>query len=521
VTSPRTTPEYVTDVPYVRGFEKDLSPTRIRLVAALNGFPTPSADDFDYCELGCAHGDTTATLAASYPSARFFGVDLNADHIASATALARGAGLENVRFLQKDFEELVAGDLPELDYIGAHGVLSWVGPNKRKAVLELASSRLKPGGLFEVGYNALPGWAAVEPLRQLILARSNLTEGSTLERARDGFEFAKLLCEKGAEYFRSNPAARAMVESMEKLGLPYVVHEYLHAHWVPMYFAQIAAEMAAHDLHFVGQTPLYLNYRDLAIPDALAQVFQGVGDRVTFESLKDFAVNESFRRDVYVKGRPARSDGATREYLDATFFGTLGEDGPLRRDVRLPHHTLHYAGPIFDELLPAIEEGASTVPSLASKPGLLGYGLPRIRDAVQRLLLGGQLSPMLEATVARSAAEGDTWRVPLPYNHWVLHHGVSGESPVVLASTAAGNGLELGAVEAVAMVLLTDVLPERRGESVRELCGRESFRLSAGGKAVVDREEQERVLLGEIEKFRARWLPKLLELGIVAETSPP
>jgi SAM-dependent methyltransferase len=507
--------EYITDVAYVRGFEKDLSPARLRLVAALNGFGAPPADDFDYCELGCAHGDTTAALAAAYPRARFLGVDLNAEHIASAEALATGGQLDNVRFLEKDFEDLLREDLPDLDYIGAHGVLSWVGPKKRKAVLEFAERKLKPGGLLQVGYNALPGWAAVEPLRQLILARADLAPGSSVERARHGVEFARRMHDAGAEYFKSNPSARAMLDTMEKLGLPYVVHEYLHAHWVPMYFAQIAAEMAAHDLYFVGQLPLYLNYRDLAIPQALAPVFEAVKDRITFESLKDFALNESFRRDVYVKGRIARSDMSTGAYLDSAHFGMLGEEGPFRRDVRLPHHTLHYAGAIFDALIPAIEEGATTVAALAGRPDLMGFGVPRIRDALLRLLLGDQVAPMLEATRAHVSKDDESLRIPVPYNRWVLHHGTSSESPVVLASTAAGNGIELSAVEGVALVLLTDVAPEKRGESVRALCHRESFRLTVGGRTILDEEEQARAMLDEIEKFRVRRLPKMLELGIV------
>src|ERR1700734_1586724 len=108
-----TNPEYVTDVTYVRSFEPDLSPTRLRLVAALNGFSPPPAHDFDYCELGCAHGDTTAGLAAAFPRARFVGVDLNKAHIESARALARGGELSNAQFFERDFEDLPKEDLPD------------------------------------------------------------------------------------------------------------------------------------------------------------------------------------------------------------------------------------------------------------------------------------------------------------------------------------------------------------------------------------------------------------------------
>ena len=56
-------PEYLTDVAYLRTFSGDLSPTTLRLVAALNGFAPPPARDFDYAELGAGNGDTTAALA--------------------------------------------------------------------------------------------------------------------------------------------------------------------------------------------------------------------------------------------------------------------------------------------------------------------------------------------------------------------------------------------------------------------------------------------------------------------------
>src|ERR1700722_16962742 len=111
--------EYVTDVPYLRAFGRDLSPLMLRLVAALNGFPSPPGDDFDYCELGSAHGDTTATLAAAHPGGRFLGVDINPDHIASARQLAAEGELDNVRFLERDFEDLATDEIADLDFVTA------------------------------------------------------------------------------------------------------------------------------------------------------------------------------------------------------------------------------------------------------------------------------------------------------------------------------------------------------------------------------------------------------------------
>jgi SAM-dependent methyltransferase len=505
--------EYVTDVEYLRGFATDLSPVRLRLVAALNGFPQPPAEDFDYCELGSAHGDTTVALAAAYPRARVVGVDINPEHVDAGRRLATEGGVRNVRFLERDFADLAGEDVPDFDFITAHGVLSWVGQSTRKAAIDLAASKLKPGGLFYVSYNALPGWAAVEPLRQLMVDRAAAVEGGSIERARVGVALARRLCDGGATYFADNPAAKSMLALMEQHGLAYVVHEYMNAHWVPMYFAQVAAEMAAAGLYFVGQLPLHLNFQDLAVPAALADVFKGVTDRVTFESLKDYANNEFFRRDVFVKGQVPRDEAATAAYLSSTPFGIALGEGPLARSVRLPHQTLHFAGPIFDALFPALAAGASTLRELARVPTLAPFGATRVRDAVVRLAIAGQVSPMVRTTHAGPAPAG-TYRVPSPFNRMALAR-LSSDRPVILASEVAGTGVSLAMLEGVILRLLTEVPEAGWPEWIVVFARRQPFRLRVADRAVEDEQERVSVLLEQVERFRAARLPTLVELGIL------
>src|SRR5580700_1215041 len=147
---------YLTDVAYVRQFSKELSPALLRAAAALNGFAPPPAEELDYCDLGCGTGDTTNTLAAAHPRARFVGIDFNGRHVAFARDLADRGGLTNVRFLERDFGDLAGEALPDFDYVAAHGVMSWIAPETRAKVLDFAAARLKPGGILYVTYNALP-----------------------------------------------------------------------------------------------------------------------------------------------------------------------------------------------------------------------------------------------------------------------------------------------------------------------------------------------------------------------------
>jgi hypothetical protein len=96
--------DYVSDVPYPRKFVPQIAPPTLRLVGAMNGVPVPPEDDFDYCELGSANGDSLVLYAAANPGARFVGVDFNAEHTASSRDLASRGKLENVTFLQCDFD---------------------------------------------------------------------------------------------------------------------------------------------------------------------------------------------------------------------------------------------------------------------------------------------------------------------------------------------------------------------------------------------------------------------------------
>ncbi len=500
------TEAYVVDVPYVRQFVSELAPPRLRLAAAVNGLAPPPGDDFDYCELGCGHGDTLAALAAAHPRARFLGVDIGAAHIASAKRLARDGALDNVGFLERDFEALLDDDVGEFDYVVAHGVLTWIGPDKRKAMLALASRMLKPGGLLYVTYNAMPGWSAVEPLRQLLLSPlGQAASGTTLERAKAGLAFAQQLERSGAEYFAKNPSASEMLAAMTRAGLPYVIHEYLHEHWTPMYFARVAWEMATHDLHFAGVLPLLLNFRDSAIPEKLEAAFEGVTDRATFESLKDFAINEFFRRDVYVKGKPPRSAEAMHVHLDETPWSTT----PGERLVRLPHRVVRLEGAIYDAIFEATSHGAKPLSAIE------GFEREKLRTAMLRMLVAERATPMCERVAPEAAKRDARFTVPNVYNRMMLRR-LASDTPLVMVSERAGTAFATSAIEGLAIRALTEAEPGAREAWLRDFAGKHVLRLAVGERVVESREEQEKILLGALEQLETQKLARLVELGIVA-----
>lgn len=509
-----TNERYVTDIAYVRQFCSELNPALLRATAALAGCPPPAADDFDYCELGSGLGDTVATLAAAYPRAHFVGIDINPEHIAAARRLAGRGALENVRFLERDFEDLTGDDLPKFDYVCAHGLLSWIAPEKRAALFTQAAAWLKPGGVFYLGYNALPGWAAVEPLRRFMRDASAGVQGGSAERARHALAAAKLLCDANASYFVANPSAKEVLTTTIESGVPYAAHEFFNAHWHPMYFADVEAEAAKCDLRFVGQIPLHLNYGDLAITPALREAFKVVSDRRAWEHLRAFATNEFFRRDVYVKGAVAHAENTTAAYLDTTAFGTLVPTQEVKREVPLPSRSLHFTGPLFDGVIAALAARSSTVQELALAPGLAPFGVDAIRQAVLQLLMGSDVIPVSSAP-RTTPGTGSRYRVPSAFNRAVLTQTLSPNHPIVLASRVAGTGVSISMLHAVLLRALTEADADNRAAWIRAFVDANPLRVRDHGRTLNAKEDLAHIVEVQFEQFCATYLPKLMELGLV------
>ncbi len=504
--------EYVHDVPYPRQFTPQIAPPQLRLVAALNGIASPPEDDFDYCDLGCGSGDTLVLLAAANPNARFVGVDFNAVHVAKAKALASRARVANVTVLESSFDELAREDLPKLDFIVAHGVLSWIGGDTAETVLAFAQARLKPGGLLYVSYDAQPGWAAVEPLRRLMLDHTAGMKSSSMERARAGVAYAQRLADAGAAYFAGNPTAKSMLALMRTGGLAYVVHEYFNANLRPLYFADVARAMAAHDLAFVGQLPLHENVPDFAMPPAARKLAATTHDRVALEMLKDFAANQLFRSDVYVKGRAARSETEMRLYFEQVPFGLMVPAPAVKREVKLPLVTIDYRSPVYDAVLGRLEEGPASAIELSEHPALGQLGATRIGDCLRNLVFGGQVVPMrrLAATVTDAPAT-----LRLPFNEVAIDEALAADGPLALASPATGTGLHVSLLETLALRLLTGVPKERHAAWLRDFVEKKGLPIVIGDKKIKDAAELERLTARELERVSAL-APKLVDLGIFA-----
>jgi SAM-dependent methyltransferase len=174
---------YVTDVPYVPIVHQHLAPAWLDHVAVISGLLPPARkDEFAWCDLGCGLGTTAVMLAATHPYGLFHGIDAMPEHTDRGRRFAAEGEVANVIFHTADFVTAGRLELPKFDYIVAHGVYSWVGPQVRSDVRSFIESRLKPGGLVYLGYYAMPGRAADLPFQRLVRAIDETCKGDSTQR---------------------------------------------------------------------------------------------------------------------------------------------------------------------------------------------------------------------------------------------------------------------------------------------------------------------------------------------------
>ncbi len=149
--------------------------TAANSAAYLLGELTP---DMQVLDIGCGPGTITADLAALVPAGHVTGVDMAADIVDAARALAAERGLDNTDFTVSDVHAL---DFPDdsFDVVHAHQVLQHVG-DPVQALREMRRV-CRPGGIVAVrdsdygSFSWFPEVAALDDWQRLYqrVARAN------------------------------------------------------------------------------------------------------------------------------------------------------------------------------------------------------------------------------------------------------------------------------------------------------------------------------------------------------------
>jgi len=249
-------------------------------------------------ELGCASGSNIIPMAADYPDAQFVGVDLSEAQIRRGQELIGRAGLKNIDLRAQSIADF--GSAEPFDYIICHGVLSWIPPEVRTALLKLMRQNLSSDGLAVVSYNAMPGWGAVRSLRDIMLYHTAgfPTPAEKMAQARALLQF--ILDSQGDS---SSPYRNFLEQELNLLkgaNSNYFFHDHLEEHNQPFYLHEVVAMAAREGLAYVADTDVPSMFLGNYKPN-VGQLLAGTNDPVRIEQYLDFVTNRRFRSSVLMR----------------------------------------------------------------------------------------------------------------------------------------------------------------------------------------------------------------------------
>lgn len=297
---------YVSDIGYIYGYYDYLNPARLTIPFLMAGIAPPEVQHA--CELGFGQG-ISVNIHAAAGNAQWHATDFNPAQAAFARHLAGVAGtLDGSAYLsEQGFNEFCArADLPDFDYIGLHGIWSWVSDDNRRILVDFIRRKLKPGGVLYISYNTLPGWAAYAPIRHLLSEYGKELGSRGLPREvviRDAIRFGEEVLANSPQLVEMVPRIRERFKKLESDDSSYLAHEYLNQSWQPMYFAEVENWLSAAKLSFACFAHGVENFAVCQFDEAQTAFLNQIPSASFAQTVGDFLTNRQFRRDYWVKGK--------------------------------------------------------------------------------------------------------------------------------------------------------------------------------------------------------------------------
>ncbi|HLG87247.1 MAG TPA: class I SAM-dependent methyltransferase [Alphaproteobacteria bacterium] len=504
---------YVTEIEYTHGYYGELSPTLQRFALLVAGF-APPPEQGAYLELGFGQGLSLAIHAAAAPY-EVWGTDFNPSHTAHAAGLLEAAGVTAHPFDDSFAEFDQRRDLPKFRYAGLHGVWSWISEENRTHIAAILRRNLLPGGALYISYNTLPGWSAALSLRDLLSLHAETVgaESQGLTGRIDGaLAFAQELADKGAAYFRVNPAAAEKLKQISTQNRQYVAHEYFNREWHPSPFAALAEWLQGAKLEFAASVHLHEQMGAVSLTPAAQETLRSITHPILRESVRDFFTNQQFRRDLFVRGPRRLSALERRESLMATRLVLKAPIANVPLTIVTAAGEVKLQEAVYRPILESFAKSGYRPMSLGELARLLpNIGPDAIIEAAAVLIGTGNAHPAQpEATVEKVKTRCKA------LNREIRKRARSSGEIGFLASPVLGAGIAVNQMNQLFLTARADgkKTPEDWARATWDILSAQGRAVVREGKALATPEENLAELTSMARNFANGYLPVLAALGV-------
>ena len=267
-------------------------------------------------------------------------------------------------------------------------------------------------------------------------------EGTTADRSERAAAVIGKLSGAELRYFTANPGAKSAVEAYVRGEGQYLAHEFMNAAWEPFYVVDVADAFSSIGLQQVGSATLATNHLPLVLDTKAAQAIAGLATLRQQQLAVDFAINQRFRRDVFVRPGPASSD---RNHLHEAYIGCAMDIGDIGPTLRVPRGQVRFQEAFVGDVKTLMACGSHTVGEAVATLAAGGQEPSTVERNLLYLVAGGVLAPFAAAhSPDLTRITGVTRVVERALTDAVTRQ----RDRVILPSAVGGNGLQIDAAEA-------------------------------------------------------------------------
>jgi len=503
---------YVADIGYTYGYYQELNPQRVKLAFLNAGLVAPEFGSA--CELGFGQG-LSANMHAAASLCSWHGTDFNPAQAGFAQELASVSG-SNAHLFDEAFAECAQRDMPEFDYIGLHGIWSWISDENRAVIVDFIRKKLKVGGVLYISYNTLPGWGTFAPMRHLMTEHAEIigADGVGIVSRIDGaLDFTEKLLATNPLFARANPLIADRISKIKDQNRHYLAHEYFNRDWHPMHFGTMGQWLEPAKLNYACSAH-YLDFVEAVNLTPEQQAFlKDIHDPMFKQTVRDFMVNQQFRKDYWVKGARRLSQLEQAQGL---------RDQRLIMTSYSPEVVLKVAGALGEAILSEKVYGPVLDLMADHKIRSLGQIEQAVKDVgitfaqlIQTVLVlcgNGTFSAVQDDT-ATTKAKKHTDKL----NTHLMLKARSHNDLTFLASPVTGGGVAVGRFHQLFVLALQQgkKKPEEWAAFVAQTLASQGQKIVKEGKPLETAEDQLAELTSQAHEFSAKQLPILKALQIV------
>jgi methyltransferase-like protein len=504
---------YVADISYTYGYYNELNPNRANLAVLNAGYAPPSSGV--HCELGFGQGLSVNVHSAASGST-WYANDFNPSQAAFAQSLAAASG-SDAHLTDEAFADFCSRpDLPDFDSIGLHGIWSWISDENRSIIVDFIRRKLKVGGALYISYNTQPGWAAFAPMRHLMTEHASVM-GSTgkgvVSKIDGALEFAQKLLDTNPIFVRANPSVIDRLKKVASQDKHYLAHEYFNKDWHPMHFATMSDWLSPAKISFACSAH-YLDHIDAINLTAEQQtMLKEITDSTFKESVRDFMVNQQFRRDYWTKGARKLSAVEQAELIKRhkLVLTSSREDISLKISGSLGEANMSEAiyAPILDLMS---DHKTRSIEEIASKVKDKSVNFSQVVQAAMVLVGSGHIASVQSESQVAKAKQASA-----KLNETLIDRSRFSSEITFLASPVTGGGIAVNRFQQLFLLAMRNGKkdPQDWASEVWSVLAAQNQRLLKEGKTLESAEDNIQELVNQANDFARKRLPILKALEIV------